>query len=250
MGVRKSVLQIAGKNDEATNIAVYRRILAALHGGRLRPGQRMPEPAIARALGVSRERVRRALHRLAHEGWLELVPNRGACVPAPDAEALAKIFEARLLLEVAAVRLLAERATPAMLERLEAHLAAEAAAARSGDRSQQITLSGIFHERLFEQLDNPWVLGFFRQVVTPTVMAYALHAPQPLPDCGGPTQHRAIVDAIRAGDAEAAERLSREHLDGSRLLIQLLRTRDDEAALEASIEEVFAPLGPIHDLSD
>jgi DNA-binding GntR family transcriptional regulator len=231
------------KSDEATNLAVYRRILGAIHSGRLRPGQRLPEPAIGRVLGVSRERVRRALHRLAHEGWLELVPNKGACLPALDQHSLEKVFEARRLLEGAVVRHLAHRPTAAMLAELDAHLDAEAEAARRRDRSRQIPLSGSFHELLFEQTDNPWLAGFLRQVVTPTVMAYALFAPEPLPDCGGPHEHRAIVDAIRRHDPTAAERLMHAHLDEGMAHVRRLR----RASSEESIETIFAALEPIPD---
>ena len=226
------------KSDEATNRAVYERILGALHSGRLRPGQRLPEPAIAWALGVSRERVRRALHRLAHEGWLELVPNKGACLPELDQHTLEKVFEARRLLEGAVARHLAGRPTAAMLGELDAHLDAEAKAAESGDRSRQIPLSGGFHERLFEQADNPWLQGFLRQVVTPSVMAYALFAPQPLPECGGPHEHRAIVDAIRNRDPEAAERLMHAHLDETMAHVRRLR----QTGAEEPVEQVFAGL--------
>lgn len=226
------------KSDEATNRAVYDRILGAVHSGRLRPGQRLPEPAIARALGVSRERVRRALHRLAHEGWLELVPNKGACLPELEPHTLEKVFEARRLLEGAVARHLADRPTAAMLNELDAHLDAEAAAASSKDRSRQIPLSGGFHELLFEQTDNPWLTGFLRQVVTPSVMAYALFAPEPLPECGGPHEHRAIVDAIKNQDPEAAERLMHTHLDEAMAHVRRLR----HAGPEQPVEALFAGL--------
>jgi DNA-binding GntR family transcriptional regulator len=230
----------ATKSDEATNRAVYSRILGALHSGRLRPGQRLPEPAIARALGVSRERVRRALHRLAHEGWLELVPNKGACLPELEPHTLEKVFEARRLLEGAVVRLLAERPTAAMLAELDAHLDAEAEAADSKDRSRQIPLSGGFHELLFAQTGNPWLLGFLRQVVTPTVMAYAIFAPEPLPECGGPHEHRAIVDAIRNRDPATAERRMHAHLDEAMAHVRRLR----QSGRELSVETILAASGP------
>lgn len=223
----------AAKSDEATNLAVYRRVLGAIHSGRLQPGQRLPEPAIARALGVSRERVRRALHRLAHEGWLELVPNKGACLPALDQPSLEKVFEARRLLEGAVVRQLAAQPTAAMLAELDAHLEAEAEAARRRDRSRQIPLSGGFHELLLEQTANPWLIGFLRQVVTPTVMAYAIFAPEPLPECGGPHEHRAIVDAIRKRDPAAAEKLMHAHLDEAMAHVRRLRPSGAEHSVEA-----------------
>ena len=226
------------KSDEATNRAVYDRILGVVHSGRLRPGQRLPEPAIARAMGVSRERVRRALHRLAHEGWLELVPNKGACLPELEPHTLEKLFEARRLLEGAVARQLAERPTAAMLAELDAHLDAEAEAASRKDRSRQIPLSCGFHELLFEQTDNPWLSGFLRQVVTPSVMAYALFAPEPLPDCGGPHEHRAIVDAIRRQDPDAAERLMHAHLDEAMAHIRRLR----QTGNEQPVEVIFAGL--------
>ena len=231
------------KSDEATNRAVYDRILGAVHSGRLRPGQRLPEPAIARALGVSRERVRRALHRLAHEGWLELVPNKGACLPELEPRTLEKVFEARRLLEGAVVRRLAERPTAAMLAELDAHLDAEAEAAGCQDRSRQIPLSGGFHELLFEQTDNPWLTGFLRQVVTPSVMAYALFAPEPLPDCGGPHEHRGIVEAIRNRDPEAAERLMHAHLDEAMAHVRRLRQSGPEQPVEAIFAELDGKAG-------
>ncbi len=229
------------KSDEETNEAVYNRILAVIHSGRVAPGQRMPEPVIARVLGVSRERVRRALHRLAHEGWLELVPNKGACLPEISEYNLLQIFEARRVLEGAVVRMLAERPTATMLDSMTGHLDAECEAAHRNDRPRQIALSGEFHEKLFGLVGNPWLLGFFRQVMAPTVTAYAIYAPQKLPNCGGPHEHQAIIDAIRQGDGDTAERLMRAHLDEAMAHIRSFR----KPTTDCSVEEAFAAFGPL-----
>jgi DNA-binding GntR family transcriptional regulator len=230
-------LKDAPKNDDDTNEAVYSRILAVVQSGTLAPGQRMPEPAIARSLGVSRERVRRALHRLAHEGWLELVPNKGACLPDMNEYNLVKLFEARTALEGAVVRMLADRPASVVLEEIDAHLEEERRAAELGDRPTQIALSRGFHEKLLELTGNQWLIGFFRQIATPTVAAYALHAPRPLPTCGGPHEHQAIADAIRQGDADAAERLMIAHIDEAVAHIRRFRRPQKET----SIEEAFRP---------
>lgn len=229
------------KADEETNAAVYNRILMVVHSGRMSPGQRMPEPVIARALGVSRERVRRALHRLAHEGWLELVPNKGACLPEISEYNLIQVFEARRALEVAVVRMLAEQPTSAIIDEIDLHLSEEREAAERGDRPSQIALSGVFHEKLFELVGNPWLLGFFRQVMAPTVTAYAMYAPKTLPNCGGPHEHQAIIDAIRRRDADTAENLMRAHLDEAVAHIRRFRKPTNEG----SVEEAFALFGAL-----
>lgn len=229
------------KSTEDTNEAVYNRILAVVHSGKIAPGQRMPEPVIARALGVSRERVRRALHRLAHEGWLELVPNKGACLPEISEYDLIQIFEARRALEGAVVRMLAGRPSAALMDELDLHLEEERAAAEKGDRPRQIALSGEFHEKLFGLTGNPWLLGFFRQVMAPTVTAYALYAPQKLPNCGGPHEHQAIIEAIRGRDPDKAEALMTSHLDEAVAHIRRFRTKK----AEISVEEAFEAFGPL-----
>ena len=94
----------APKGDVAIDKAVYDAIRRAMLMGRLLPGTKLQEPALARVLKVSRERVRKALHRLVHEGWLEAVPNRGTFVPALTIEEVREIYDVRTMLETAIVR--------------------------------------------------------------------------------------------------------------------------------------------------
>lgn len=227
----------ACQRDDHVNERVRARILEVIQSGRLLPGQRMPEPAIARILGVSRERVRRALHGLAHEGWLQLTPNRGACVPELDQFDLLEVFEARRILECAVVRFIAERPTSRAMTEIAAHLDEERKAADRKDRSRQIALSSGFHELLFDVIGNHWLSDFFRQVKAPTVAAYALGAPQELPECGGPHEHAAIFEAILAHDADAAVRLMDGHIHEAMAHIRRFKRPERELTME----EAFAP---------
>ena len=92
------------KGDTAADRAVYDAIRTALLDGRLPQGLKLQEPPIARALGTSRERVRGVLRRLAHEGWLRLVPNRGAFVPEIGRDEIVDNTAARIVIERAAIR--------------------------------------------------------------------------------------------------------------------------------------------------
>ena len=63
--------------------SVYEALVELVVGGRLRPGEHLVETELARQLGVSRQPVREALHRLEAEGWVDLRPNQGAFVHVP-----------------------------------------------------------------------------------------------------------------------------------------------------------------------
>ena len=63
--------------------SVYEALVELVIAGRLTPGQHLVETELARQLGVSRQPVREALHRLEAEGWVDLRPNQGAFVHVP-----------------------------------------------------------------------------------------------------------------------------------------------------------------------
>jgi len=103
-------------------------------------GTQLIETRVAAVFGVSRERVRKALHRLGHERLLELVPNKGAFVKAPDLMQAREIYEARRVVEGGIVARLAHRLSRQQLAALRAHLASEQVAADEGDRVGRVTV--------------------------------------------------------------------------------------------------------------
>src|SRR3954468_4284413 len=122
-----------GKANPAEDEAVYQAILHALLEGKLRAGARLAEPPLAEIFGVSRERIRKVLHRLGAERGGGGVPNRGARVPRPTLDDVRSVYEAHRVLEAGALVQLIRILDDALFARLDAHLIEERSAANRGD---------------------------------------------------------------------------------------------------------------------
>ncbi len=223
------------KGDVAADEAVYGAIRRAMHMGRLVPGTKLQEPALARVLGVSRERVRKALHRLVHEGWLTAVPNRGTFVRSLTVEEMREIYDVRSMLEAAIVRRLSEDRTAAAAKRLKAHVAEERAATSRDDRGRLFELSGEFHILLAELCGNEELTRLLRGLLTRSTMHFSLAAPQQFRNCAGPHDHGDIAGAILDGRADRAAKLMLRHLAG---LVTMQAARPPEWK-SAALEEAF-----------
>ena len=202
------------KGDVATDKVVYDTIRRAMLMGRLLPGTKLAEPALARVLKVSRERVRKALHRLVHEGWLEAVPNRGTFVPALTVEEVREIYDVRTMLETAIVSRLSAEHDSAAAQRLKVHVGEERIAVRNDDRGRLFGLSGEFHVLLAELCGNEQLAKLLRGLLTRSTMHFSLAAPERFHNCAGPHDHADIVKAILARDAKKAAKLMLDHLVG------------------------------------
>lgn len=110
---------------------VVHQLLDHLLSGHLEPGSRLREVELAARLGVSRTPVREALARLARDGLVELLPNRGAIVRQLGADELRHIYQLREALEGLAAELACEHCTPDDLARLRTLF--DAAGARDAD---------------------------------------------------------------------------------------------------------------------
>lgn len=134
---------------------VYERLRRSITTLAILPSEALSEKDLALQLGVSRTPVREALIRLADEGLIDILPQRGSFV-APirlrDVEEAQFIREA---LEVAVVRRLAGQASAAFLLAGEASLADQAEAARQGDRERFLDLDEAFHRSLCEEAGLP-----------------------------------------------------------------------------------------------
>lgn len=200
---------------------IHDRVLAAILGRRLHPGARLVEDDLARLFGVSRTKVRHALAKLAQEGVVQVRRNFGATVAAPSRTEARHVFEFRRMVEPAlAARLAQDRLArdhlahdrpAADLADLRAHVAAEQEARARNDHAALIRLTGEFHLHLAGLHGNALLVRTLREAEAMTclcILSYGRpHASACLPD-----EHARILDAVDAGDAEAAASLMLSHL--------------------------------------
>src|SRR5882757_6789121 len=198
------------KADPETDEAVYGAILNAIMEGKLKAGTKLAENPLAEIFGVSRERIRKVLHRLGAERRLEMIPNRGARVPRPTLEDVRSVYEAHRVLEAGVLAQLIRILDDTLLARLDAHLIAEREAAERLDRAASVKLSGAFHIHLVDALGNPDLSRFLRDLLSRSSVMVSVYEPATQSICAV-DEHGAIVAALRARDVMRAIELSREH---------------------------------------
>jgi DNA-binding GntR family transcriptional regulator len=186
---------------------VYAILRERILAGDLEPESRLHQEGISAELGVSRTPVREAIARLAAEGLVELLANRGARVAAigTDTEAA---YIARLGVEPLAARLAAARRDPADLRRLRKAMTPS----RRGPKAAYAA-SRAFHLELAAASGNQFLVTF-AEALWAGRLGLHVYAQQMTPeqfaiDAG---EHERILEAIEAGDEESAERLTREHI--------------------------------------
>ncbi len=197
--------------------SVYESLVELVIGGRLPPGQHLVETDLARQLGVSRQPVREALHRLEAEGWVDLRPNQGAFVHVPTGQEVDELLDVRELLEAETARLAARAAGPAgraAIARLRQLCADGQTAIEAGDVERVTTVNNEFHAGLARLAGNS-VLAELAGIVGRRVRWY-YRLVAPLRGRGSTAEHLELVEAIEAGDEEAAAKAARQHTERTR----------------------------------
>ena len=189
-------------------LEAYSRIRAAIRGGSLTPGERLTETDLAARFGVSRTPVRQAIARLEAEGLLTHEARRGLTVTRPDHQQVVELYVMREVLEGAAARLAAQHASEteiaAMTEIVEREPTVFADAAALATENQRL------HGLLYLAAHNRYLLRSLEQLgatmsLLPSLLTRDGRAEQ------AHAEHRAILQAIRVRDGDAAEAAARTH---------------------------------------
>ncbi|HEU5158326.1 MAG TPA: GntR family transcriptional regulator [Streptosporangiaceae bacterium] len=188
---------------------VYDALVELIVSGTLQPGQHLVEAELARQLGVSRQPIRESLHRLQAEGWVELRPGQGAFVHTPTEQEVDQLLDVRGLLEGEAARLAAGAATPDDVESLRRLWNEGTDALDADDHDRLVDANAAFHAQVTSMAGNV-VLAELAGLVDRRVRWYygrVVHTR------GNESwqEHGALVDAIEAGDGDAAMAIARRH---------------------------------------
>ena len=178
--------------------------------GALTGGARLIPEAIAAELGISRMPVREAIRQLDAEGYVTIRPNRGAVVTSRTRQEVAELFEIRAALEGTALRLGAGRVSADMLADLDIEL--KRLRSVGTDHASWLERHDAFHDRLCRtsgRLQLEAECRRYRLAVQPYVRLY-LKSGQTFEQPG--FEHEHLIDALRSGDGELAERMARSHI--------------------------------------
>ncbi len=189
---------------------VHRRLRHQLLLGAWPPGARLREAELAASFGVSRTPVREAVRRLLQEGLLEARSTQGVRVRRPDLRAALDAYDVRERLEGMAARQAARRASLRDRRELLALLGAVEAAAAE-DEATQVEADLTFHRRVAELSVNESLIRAL-ETLAGHVTPLKVHTRDQNAADTTRAQHRAVAEAILAGDGDAAEAAMRAHV--------------------------------------
>jgi DNA-binding GntR family transcriptional regulator len=229
-----------------TEDLIYQALSKALLAGELPPGTQLIETRVAAIFEVSRERIRKVLHRLGHERLIELIPHRGAFVSDPTLSQAREIYEARRIVEGGVAARLAGRLTLTQLQELRKHSEREMHALQTDDRALSIQLSGQFHQILAGFSGNAFVIRELQELISRTSMLVAFFEPDSSSQCAC-DEHQEIVDALQKGDTARAVKMMHIHLSLIETRLQPASTAkvaDTETVLRRAWAKVNAANAP------
>jgi DNA-binding GntR family transcriptional regulator len=192
---------------------IYADILHRVVSGAVPPGTRLGEERMGRAYRVSRTPVREALFALERDGLIERVHHCGAKVLSFTADDVEQIYEIRKALECLAVRRAAGSIPLSELYDLERRLAALAHEKGAALRRRQLETDLALHRLIVARSGNPRLAAHLDNISLLLHSLRLVSLPADEDARGSAAQHLAIVRALIARDAAAAERLLSEHLD-------------------------------------
>ncbi len=192
--------------------SAYQEIRARILNGDFRPGDRLREVELAEELGLSRTPVREAIRRLEQDGIVEHAAHKGAVVRLLDQSSITELYTIREVLEGTSARLAAQHASEAEIEALEEVLATQPPESADLDAAEASRRNAIFHGAIGQAAHNRFLLtamdgiGSALSLLGPTTLAMKDRID------AAREEHRAILSAIGARDADAAEEAARAHI--------------------------------------
>jgi DNA-binding GntR family transcriptional regulator len=187
--------------------------------GELKAGDRLNENALAAKLGVSRGPIREACRGLEQSGLVHVIVNRGVFVREISNHEAAELYDIRAALYALAGRLLAPRITKKQVTDLRRLVSQMEEAADKGELNVFYPLNVRFHEAIVQFSSNGRLLSMCTSVHREMHLFRRRTLDMPGRMKISNAEHRAIVDALAAKDADTTARLMEDHVLKSRELL-------------------------------
>jgi DNA-binding GntR family transcriptional regulator len=199
----------AGSDGQSARSEVYRIVKRQILSGELAPGTALSENLLAKQYQVSRTPTREALHRLAIEGLVDVVPKRGTFVAAlPSVSSVRQLYEFREAIGGMAARLAARWRTEGDVDTLRLLV-------RGMEKTKDPEAAGELADEFIQKIDamsrnellaraNRELMDQIHRLRQTVMKGHGEYFAEAI------GKRKRLIDAIEAGDADAAESIARE----------------------------------------
>ncbi len=181
-----------------------------------RPGEYLNEAQVSKLFRIGRTPVRQALNRLMLEGMVDVIPRKGVIVKAVSLDDVVQTIDVRLVNETYCAKLAVARADENDIADLSRILDESEDAVASSDSVRQMMLDREFHNTLSRAARNTVLADCIRTLHDRSLRFWFISLRDPAHHRAVKQEHRAILDAIKARDAEAAGSAVRGHIESFR----------------------------------
>ncbi|KAA9002694.1 GntR family transcriptional regulator [Affinibrenneria salicis] len=194
------------------NELAYRRFKQALVTLSYKPGEYLNTAQVMSELRMGRTPINQAIHRLANEGLLQVIPRKGVMVSPLSINDALELIEVRLANELLCIRLASQRATPPQVDELNALNRRIAAAGHARDRVLMMTLDHEFHQLLAQIAGNSTLTDILSVLHARSQRFWASSLSREEHMLEVITEHQAVIDALASQDAAAAQSAMETHV--------------------------------------
>ena len=191
---------------------VYSKIREDILNGKYKEHEELKEMAIGEELGVSRTPVREAFRQLELEGLIQIIPNKGAYVIGITMKDVQDIYMMRARLEGLCARWATEHITQEQMEELEENTYLAEFHASKNHLEQMAQLDNRFHELLYEACDSKMLENTLKDFHQYVMRVRRKTLSSEARSTASNNEHRQIMEAIKAKNADLAEELAHQHM--------------------------------------
>ena len=203
---------------------ILETIRDAILKGTMKPGERVSEPDLAERFGISRTPIREAFRQLESEGYLQVVPRKGAVVASLSERDIEEFYAIKIILEGFAARMAADKLTEKEIERLESINTRLHKIASEGDVKAFFRVHNEFHEVFIKAAGNEKLSEMINQLVMKFKRLRLASLSQPGRMEVSIEDHSDMIQAFKDHDGNRADSLVRHAATiGADVLIQSMK---------------------------
>jgi len=191
----------------------YQNIKLQIIRGNLKPGTRLLEEEISKAMNISRAPVREAFNRLEEEGFVTIIPRKGAAVSKITAQAIEDIFEIREYLESLAVKNSIGKISTEKLEKVgESFKNFINKPTNAENRIQYLVLDKKFHDLLSQNCGNKKLIELLANLQEQIHWLRNISLKRTT-FSGSVREHLAIIEALKRNDEKLITKTLLQHIE-------------------------------------